>query len=155
MPHITDHLNLLVADYQVLYQKLRSYHWNVTGHDFFTLHPVFEQHYDAVALRVDSLAERIRALGGMPPSTYRLQLELARLDEDEAVPDGEEMVRRIAADYELLQGYLQDAIEAAEADSDSSTATLLDDFISEQAKALWMLQAFLGETLAIARPRVA
>jgi starvation-inducible DNA-binding protein len=41
MAQTTEHLNQLVADYQVLYQKLRSYHWNVTGRDFFTLHPVF------------------------------------------------------------------------------------------------------------------
>lgn len=149
---VTDHLNVLVADYQVLYQKLRSYHWNVTGREFFTLHPVFEEHYNTVAERVDALAERIRALGATPPSTYRQQLEIARLEEDDTIPDGEEMVRRIVADYERLQTDLRDAIELSEKDEDFSTASMLEDFITEQAKSLWMLQSFLGETLAIAQP---
>jgi starvation-inducible DNA-binding protein len=105
-----------------------------------------------VAERVDELAERLRALGATPPSTLRQQLDLARLEEDDTIPDGEEMVRRVLADYERLQAYLEESAEVADDDDDLVTEALLEDIYKEQAKSIWMLQAFLGETVAVAQP---
>ena len=69
MSNTTRDLNILLSDHQVLYQKLRNYHWNVKGPLFFGLHQKFEEMYLTAAETVDALAERIVALGDAPVST--------------------------------------------------------------------------------------
>ncbi|MEQ8235115.1 MAG: ferritin-like domain-containing protein, partial [Gammaproteobacteria bacterium] len=59
---IADGLARLLADSYTLYLKTHNYHWNVTGPQFTTLHTLFETHYSELALAVDQIAERIRAL---------------------------------------------------------------------------------------------
>ena len=146
MTKVTDALNRLLADYQVLYQKLRSYHWNVSGPLFFGLHAKFEELYTDAAVKVDDLAERTLALGARPFATLQAQLEHARLSEDPEVPDAATMVQNLLADLESLDGALQSAkLLAAEADDDT-TANLLDAFRDEQAKTAWMLRAFLDRS---------
>ena len=58
---IADGLRHLLADSYTLYLKTHRYHWNVTGPMFQTLHLMFEQQYNELALAVDLIAERIRA----------------------------------------------------------------------------------------------
>ena len=68
---ITDGLARLLADTYTLYLKTHNYHWNVTGPMFQTLHLMFETQYNELALAVDLIAERIRALGAPAPGSYR------------------------------------------------------------------------------------
>src|SRR6056297_1340775 len=74
-------LNKLLANYQVHYQKLRNFHWNVEGKDFFELHEQFEEEYDAVKLQIDEIAERIRVFGKKPISTMQGYLDAAEIKE--------------------------------------------------------------------------
>ena len=67
---ITQALSALLADSYTLYVKTHSYHWNVTGPMFTTLHTLFETHYTELALAVDEIAERIRALGVTAPGSF-------------------------------------------------------------------------------------
>ena len=76
MPAMTDTLNALLADYQVHYQRMRNYHWNVRGPQFFQLHAKFEELYTGAALKVDELAERVLTLGARPYSTLAEALEV-------------------------------------------------------------------------------
>lgn len=152
MADVVRSLNLLLADYQVLYQKLRSYHWNVTGPQFFTLHAFFETEYIAVADRVDLIAERVRALGSTPPSTLKLQLELARLKEDPTVPIDTVMVRNLVADYDVILAALLTASDVADDAEDVITENMLEDFISVQRKACWMMRSFLNEAPGSNKP---
>src|SRR5215211_4988512 len=55
-------LSSVLADTYTLYLKTHNFHWNVTGPMFQTLHLMFEQHYNELALAVDAIAERVRAL---------------------------------------------------------------------------------------------
>jgi len=105
-PVVTD-VNALLADYTVLYQKLRNYHWNVTGPFFFGLHAQFETMYTEMAVTIDDLAERVLAAGGRPLSTLKEQLAAARLTEDTDQPDAMGMVANIVADLETLNGSLR------------------------------------------------
>ena len=73
---IADGLSHLLADTYTLYLKTHNFHWNVTGPMFNTLHLMFEGQYTELALAVDSIAERIRALGVYAPGSYR---EFAKL----------------------------------------------------------------------------
>ncbi|NJN69754.1 MAG: DNA starvation/stationary phase protection protein, partial [Nitrospira sp.] len=60
---IAEGLSKVLADTYTLYLKTHNFHWNVTGPMFQTLHLMFEQQYNELALAVDLVAERIRALG--------------------------------------------------------------------------------------------
>lgn len=142
---VIEELDVLLADYQVLYQKLRAFHWNVEGQDFYRLHEKFEEFYDAVNLRVDDIAERIRALGSYPTGTYSEQLVNARLSEDEGRSSATDMVRTLVSDYEELKGYLKSAIEQAEEAGDTTTVNLLEEFVDAQEETLWMLRSYLNE----------
>ncbi len=141
---ITDQLNRLLADYQVYYQKLRNYHWNVKGPLFFGLHVKFEELYTDAAMKVDELAERVLALETRPLSTLKEALDHARLAEDRGTPNAETMVRNLVADIETLNAELRTTAKAAAEVGDDATMNLVDPMADEQEKTAWMLRAFLG-----------
>lgn len=142
---LTKDLDLLLSDYQVLYHKLRTYHWNVTGPMFFALHAKFEELYNEAALRVDELAERILALGEKPTATLRAQLDQARLTEDGGPTSANDMVANLVADYGSLNGWLREVSGKAGSAEDSATANMLEEFADAQEKTAWMLKAFLAQ----------
>jgi starvation-inducible DNA-binding protein len=142
---VIDGLNHLLADGTVFYQKLRHYHWNVAGEDFFTLHEKFEQLYTAWALSLDAVAERILMLDGVPLHTLRSLLEASSLEEDESVPAAAGMVDAIIADLRTLCERAGEVITDAEAAADRGTVNLLDDLLDRMQKDIWMLGAWKGE----------
>jgi starvation-inducible DNA-binding protein len=145
---ITETLNRLQADYQVLYQKLRNTHWTVRGPQFFELHAKFEELYQNAAERGDAIAERTLAVGGRPLATLRAQLEASRLKEereDSGRRDASQMVASVLADYEQLNGALREASSEAEEARDSATFNLLQEIADEQEKTIWMLRAYTGK----------
>ena len=141
---VVQDVNALLADYTVLYQKLRNYHWNVTGPFFFGLHAQFETMYTEMAVTIDDLAERVLAAGGRPLSTLREQLAVARLTEDTELPDAMGMVSNVVADLETLNVSLREAQNRAADAGDETTETMLQDMANGQEKTIWMMKAFLG-----------
>jgi len=136
-------LNQLQADYQVYYQKLRAFHWNVRGPMFFALHAKFEELYTAFAVKVDELAERALTLGGRPLPTLAVVLEKARLKEAAVMPDAPGMVRALAEDLAQLNTWTRQVAQAAEEAEDAGTTNLLEGFADAQEKEVWMLRSFL------------
>lgn len=137
-------LAVLLSDYQILYMKLRAYHWTVTGPLFFGLHAKFEELYNEAALKVDELAERLAARGARPPLTLKDQLAQARLKEDGGQPSANDMVRNIAGDLETLNVSLRALEQAATKAGDAATQTLVQGYADGQEKTIWMLKAFLA-----------
>src|SRR6478736_9047862 len=76
---ITQVLNQLLANYSVHYQKLRNYHWNVKGPDFFDLHEQFEMQYNEALQNIDDIAERIRIFQETPMSTMKEYLDASEI----------------------------------------------------------------------------
>ena len=66
--------------------KTHNFHWNVTGPMFNTLHLMFETQYNELALAVDAIAERIRALGYPAPGTTRNTPACPRFPKRRACP---------------------------------------------------------------------
>ncbi|HBD32900.1 MAG TPA: DNA starvation/stationary phase protection protein, partial [Cupriavidus sp.] len=89
---IAEGLCKLLADTYTLYLKTHNFHWNVTGPMFNTLHLMFETQYNELALAVDAIAERIRALGYPAPGTYKEYAKLSSIAEEEGVPEATEMI---------------------------------------------------------------
>ena len=142
---IVDGLNTLLSDYMVHYQKLRNYHWNVKGHEFFKLHEKFEEAYLQTAQWADDLAERILALGAQPISTLNDFTAHSRLDEDPEAPSAEQMVANLIEDIEQLNNWSRDLAELAEESQDRTTTNLLDDIVDLQEERLWMFRTFLRD----------
>lgn len=137
-------LNYLLASYQVLYQKLRSYHWNVEGPRFFELHEQFEVLYNDLDNRIDEIAERIRSRDEFPVSTMEDSLSISAIEEDGSQPEAEQMVQNLVNDYQTINKLLKDAAETADQEGDSSSSALLEDYLAEQEKQLWMLKSTLS-----------
>jgi starvation-inducible DNA-binding protein len=140
---VTDALAGLLSDYQVLYQKLRNYHWNVTGERFFELHVFFETQYTALAVRIDDIAERLRYLDAVAPGSYATFLSLTCLQEDGTVPPGRQMVENLMADYTTVGEVVSRCQKLAGDSGDAGTVVLLDDFLTTDQKSIWMMRSFL------------
>ncbi len=142
---IADGLSRLLADSYTLYLKTHNYHWNVTGPMFQTLHLMFEEQYNELALAVDEIAERIRALGAPAPGTYREFGELSSIDEDDDSPDAEEMIRRLVKGQEAVIRTARSVFPVAEQASDEPTADLLTQRMQVHEKTAWMLRSLLAD----------
>ena len=137
-------LSRLLADTYTLYLKTHNYHWNVTGPQFNSLHLMFETQYTELALAVDLIAERIRALGEPAPGSYSAYAELATVKEATGVPAAEAMVAELAADQATVVRTARSVFPAADAVNDEPTADLLTQRMQVHEKTAWMLRAQLG-----------
>lgn len=139
-------LNGLLATYSVHYQKLRNYHWNVKGQDFFDLHEQFEAQYNEALLHIDDIAERIRIFQETPLSTMKEYLEISTIKETSANLSSDLMVREILSDYRLLLEHMFSVVEIAADQNDSGTEEMVKVFIHDIEKHHWMLSAFLSKS---------
>jgi starvation-inducible DNA-binding protein len=136
-------LSRLLADSYTIYLKTHNYHWNVTGPMFTTLHTLFETEYTELALAVDEIAERIRAVGARAPGSYSEFVALASVKEDTASPDAKDMIRNLVADQQTVVEAAKKVVEAAEANGDQATADLGVRRIEVHEKNAWMLRSHL------------
>jgi starvation-inducible DNA-binding protein len=141
---IADGLARLLADSYTLYLKTHKYHWNVTGPMFQTLHLMFETQYNELALAVDLIAERIRALGAPAPGSYREFAALSSITEDDDSPDAEEMIRRLVKGQEAVVRTARSIFPVVERANDEPTADLLTQRMQVHEKTAWMLRSLLG-----------
>lgn len=135
-------LNQLLANYHVHYQKLRNFHWNVKGGDFFDLHEKFEAQYDQAKLNIDEIAERVRVFGKTPLSTLKEYLEQSTIKEVGTNLSGRQMVEEILSDYRILLEHMVDVVDSAVDVGDIGTQDLINTFIKETEKSHWMFTAF-------------
>jgi starvation-inducible DNA-binding protein len=142
---LTDSLNRLLANYSVHYQKLRNFHWNVKGQDFFDIHEKFEDQYNEAKVNIDDVAERIRVFGQTPLSTMQEYLTTSEIKETGTDLSALEMVAEIIRDYELLLEKMFDVVEIAIDHGDSGTEDMVKSFIKKTEKNHWMMTAFSAQ----------
>jgi starvation-inducible DNA-binding protein len=140
---IADGLSRVLADTYTLYLKTHNFHWNVTGRMFQTLHLMFETQYNELALAVDLVAERIRALGSPAPGTYKKFVELSAIREDDDVPKAEDMIRRLVDGHETVARTAREIFRTAEGANDQPTCDLLTQRMQVHEKTAWMLRSML------------
>ncbi len=133
----------LLADSYTLYLKTHNFHWNVTGPMFQTLHLMFETQYTELALAVDLIAERIRALGHHAPGTYGEFAELSSIKEDRGRPSAEEMIQLLVEGQEAVIRTARSIFPTAEKAGDEPTADLLTQRMQLHEKTAWMLRSLL------------
>ena len=141
---IAQGLSRLLADTYTLYLKTHNFHWNVTGPMFQTLHLMFEQQYNELALAVDAVAERIRALGFPAPGSYREFAKLSSIRESEGVPSAEEMIRELVAGQEAVVKTARSIFPLVDQVHDEPSADLLTQRMQVHEKTAWMLRSLLA-----------
>ena len=141
---IASGLAKLLADSYTLYLKTHNYHWNVTGPQFNTLHQMFETQYTELALAVDQIAERIRALGVKAPGSYSSFAGLTSIEEGTGDESAEEMIRQLVLGQEAVVRTSREVFPAAEGANDEPTADLLTQRMQIHEKNAWMLRSMLA-----------
>ena len=140
---IADGLGKLLADSYTLYLKTHNYHWNVTGPMFNTLHLMFEEQYNELALAVDVIAERIRALGFPAPGSYQAFAKLTDVEEETDVPSAEDMLRNLVVAQETVVRTARSIFPVVDEANDEPTADLLTQRMQIHEKNAWMLRSML------------
>jgi starvation-inducible DNA-binding protein len=140
---IATELSKLLADSYTLYLSTHNFHWNVTGPLFNTLHTMFMDQYTEEWNALDSIAERIRALGVYAPGTYREYAKLSSIEEPKSVPEALDMVRFLVAGNEAVAKTARAAFTKADAANDQPTADLLTQRLNVHEKNAWMLRSLL------------
>jgi starvation-inducible DNA-binding protein len=140
---ITDGLSRLLADTYTLYLKTHNYHWNVTGPMFQTLHLMFETQYTELALAVDLIAERIRALGAKAPGSYAEFSRLTSISEGTSVTSAIDMIRDLVASQEAVVRTARALFPVVDEAHDEPTADLLTQRMQIHEKTAWMLRSLL------------
>ena len=140
---IAEQLSKLLADTYSLYLKTHSFHWNVTGPQFNSLHAMFETQYNELWLAADEIAERIRTLDVFAPGSYSQFGKLTSIKEEPGVPDWKEMVGQLVEGHEIAAHTARGAIKVAQDGSDEGTADMLTGRLKEHEKTAWMLRSLL------------
>jgi len=140
---IAEGLSRLLADSYTLYLKTHNFHWNVTGPQFNTLHLMFEAQYTELALAVDLIAERIRALDHPAPGSYAQYSKLSSIKEETGVPKANEMIKQLVAGQEAVTRTAREIFPVVDKSHDEPTADLLTQRMQVHEKNAWMLRSLL------------
>jgi starvation-inducible DNA-binding protein len=141
---IASGLSVLLADSYTLYLKTHNYHWNVTGPMFQTLHTLFETQYTELALAVDDIAERIRALGEFAPGSYQEYAKLTSIKEADGTPSAEEMIIDLVKGQEAIARTARSIVQVASDAADEVTLDLLTQRMTVHEKTAWMLRSLVA-----------
>ncbi|MBK0368939.1 Dps family protein [Flavobacterium agrisoli] len=140
-------LNILLANFQVYYQNLRGIHWNIRGKRFFELHVKFEELYTDSQLKIDLIAERVLTVGGTPLHTFEDYISENKLKVGKNISKDEKAVQLIVDSLTDLLKIERVILEKSDEINDEGTNSMMSDFIAEQEKTIWMMQAWLENDL--------
>ncbi|NND08376.1 MAG: DNA starvation/stationary phase protection protein [Saprospiraceae bacterium] len=146
---VVESLNLLLADYQIYYQNLRNYHWNIEGENFFDLHQRFEVLYNDAKVKIDEIAERVLTLRHRPLGKISVYLDSSQISEGEAPVSDREMVNAILANHANLIDRMRLVIKEASQVGDEGTIDMIGGFLANVEKQSWMLDSWRSKTFAL------
>ena len=136
-------LTAMLADSYTLYLKTQNFHWNVTGPMFTTLHTLFENQYTDLAMAIDEIAERVRALNRPVPGSFTEFAQIATVRESVGHVSAKAMIQMLVEDQALLARSAESVIAAAEQESDTGSADLATRRLQQHDKNAWMLRSHL------------
>ncbi len=140
MEEINNNLNQFLCDLNVFFRKLQNYHWNIKGEDFFIMHEKLEEYYDSISKQIDEIAEHILINGAQPLGTLKDYLNNTKIKEAENKKiDRNTVLNQIIADYGILLENAKKIKELADNNKDYGTSSLIDEYILDYGKKLWML----------------
>ena len=142
---LTVELNILLSNFQIYYQNLRGLHWNIRGKRFFDLHVKFEEFYNDAQLKIDMIAERVLTLGGTPLHAFSDYIANNQIQVGKNISKDELAVQLIIDSLCILLQIERKILSLSGDINDEGTNSMMSDFISEQEKTIWMLNAWLKD----------
>jgi len=142
---LSDLMNDLLANYSILYQNTRGYHWNIRGNNFFELHLKFEELYNNLFLKIDEIAERILTLGYEPHHKSSGYLKMSKIPESNEVTDGSKALEQILEAFSVLLIKERTILDFSASINDEGTNAQMSDYIREKEKLVWMYSAYLNK----------
>ena len=141
MNNIINNLNIFLSNLNIYYRKLQNYHWNIEGMDFFEIHAKLEEFYNKINAQIDEIAEHILIIGGQPLGSLKDYLDTTTLTEaPNSRIKSHEVFMSINNDLNLLLKQVIEIKKEADSTQDYTTSALMDDFIADYSKTLWMLR---------------
>lgn len=138
---VVEQLKNVLAESYALYIKTQNFHWNVTGPNFSSLHTLFQTQYEDLALAIDEVAERIRALGEKAPGGLGVYAQRAAIKDGDSNADATTMLKELAADQDKICAALKRLHDEAEKADDQVTVDLCVGRLTIHQKNAWMLRA--------------
>lgn len=136
-------LQNILADTFILYFKVHSFHWNVEGKDFVSLHAFFETIYNELWTSIDEIAERVRISGAYAPKSLSEMTSGAKIKESTGNYSDKEMLSILAKDLESVIDSHKDAINSLEEIREDAHAGYLVEKVDSYKKHLWMLKSLV------------
>lgn len=138
---LVNKLNHLLANLVVEYHKLQNFHWYIKGSDFFTVHAKLEDYYNDINKAVDEVAESILMLEGKPLASLKDFAANASIKEAEAqFIKSDIILAEVEKDYSLLLAEVIEIKKAADDEENFIISAMMDDYIKNFTKAVWMLK---------------
>ncbi len=144
-------LNQVLADTMTLRDLYKKHHWQVSGHTFYSLHLLFDKHFEEQAMLVDSIAERIQLLGGL---AIAMAADVAEMTHIERPPKGREEVpvqisRLLEAHEHIMTEARKFADEASDAGDEGTNDLLISDVVRDNELQAWFVAEHLVDTPAV------
>lgn len=140
MEETVRYLNEFLSNLEIFNVKLQNYHWNVTGKGFFITHEKLEEYYDETREQIDEIAEHILSLGCQPLGTMQDFIKNSEIQEakNEKIKSLE-IIKNIIKDLQTLNKKAIQIKQEAEKQSNYATSSIIDNYLNNYAKKLWML----------------
>ena len=133
-----------MSNLKVLNNNLYNMHFNIVGTSFFGLHKKLEDYYNEIAQMYDTIAERIKMLGGYPVTSLKKIEDLSSiksmLSQDYT---GNQVLNVLDNDFSFLVEYTKDLIEFFNKNNDYYTLNILNENLMFFTKELWMIKSSL------------
>jgi len=141
---IIELLNARLADAIDLGAQTKHAHWNVKGPNFIALHELFDKVAEVVEDQIDTIAERVTALGGTARGTLAAVVRSTTLKPyPEDISEGLAHVDALSGALAAYGAKLRAAIGSADELGDADTADLFTGISRDTDKYLWFLEAHL------------
>src|SRR5437870_5729559 len=137
---ISGALTMLLADMFALYVKTKNFHWHVSGPHFRDYHLLLDEQAAQIFATTDSIAERVRKIGGTTLRSIGHIGGLQRvLDNDADFVTPLDMLAELRDDNKKLVASLRETHAICDEHEDVATASLIENWIDEAERRLWFL----------------
>jgi len=142
---VVELLDSRLADAIDLGTQAKHAHWNVKGSNFIALHELFDKVAESTEDHIDTLAERITALGGTAHGTIAAVAKATSLKPyPSGIAEGLQHVDALSAALADFGAKVRAGIDQSTRLGDADTADVFTEISRDADKGLWFLEAHLA-----------
>ncbi len=143
LDEVGESLQDYLANTYALYLKTQNFHWNVKGPEFFSLHLLFEKHYEELADAVDEIAERVVSLGFHVDASFSGFMKRSVIKDSKKIVSANQMLKELVEGHEALSAVGRPLVSRFQDLHDDPSSDLIIKRQAFHDKAAWMLRSHL------------